>query len=246
MLVVRAVKEVNELRYVLCPRYLTDQRFWEVYFALADGHLPSVAFTWKEGDPLPQVRGGTEGAEEEFMSLGGLQGHLKSLGSRLSGAVAAAAAKGTGGVELATFLPLGSFTRGSEGAVPSGAGGGGASLVNGGGGGGSGAAAAAAVAASGALAGESSLLEADPDLEAYLQVADEAREGFDDDDPVEGDDVGGEGEEDDLDLDHYLNELSAEVDAGGGGGGDEGDGDDLDSVLKELQDDNNEDDESKV
>ncbi len=40
MLVVQVVKEINELRYVLCPKRMTDAQFWQIYFRLADKYLP--------------------------------------------------------------------------------------------------------------------------------------------------------------------------------------------------------------
>lgn len=43
-LVVQSVKEMNELRFVLCPRRMTDERFWAVYFSLAKKHLPRKAY----------------------------------------------------------------------------------------------------------------------------------------------------------------------------------------------------------
>lgn len=73
------------------------------------------------------------------------------------------------------------------------------------------AAAGSAAVGAGALAGaaeapkEAGGLEADPDLEAYLQVAiNEEKEGASGEEEV--------GDED-IDLDSYINELSAEVEA---------------------------------
>ena len=43
MLVVQVVKEINELRYVLCPKRMTDVQFWQIYFRLADKYLPEEA-----------------------------------------------------------------------------------------------------------------------------------------------------------------------------------------------------------
>ena len=43
MLVVQVVKEINELRYVLCPKRMTDAQFWQIYFRLADKYLPEEA-----------------------------------------------------------------------------------------------------------------------------------------------------------------------------------------------------------
>lgn len=229
MLVVRVVQEVNELRYVLCPRYMDDQRFWQVYFALAKPHLPSAAFSWEEGDTLPPISGAQDDKDTDpdpFMSLTGFQDQIKHIGTKLQAAATAAAtaakhAKGPGGVELATLLPLGvGATRDGADAVQDDAGG----------------ATGLTQDASLPLSQSGTLLEADPDLEAYLQVADEARDELADSVGEEDLDV-----EEDLDLDQYLNELSAEVEEGGlpldeeGGDGDEVDGVDVDAVLRELQ-----------
>lgn len=257
MLVVRAVKEVNELRYVLCPRYMQDQKFWEIYFALAASHLPAVASTWKEGDSLPLIAGTSQGDEDSFMSVTGLQGHLKTIGTKIQ-AAATAATKGKvggGGVELSSLLPLGGTSSGSAAADSAD---------------GSGIKVTSEEAKNSAHGG--ALLETDPDLEAYLQTADEEREGNYkyNLDASEGGGGGGSGsggggtsneldeqlclredrgdnaEDDDLDLDRYLNELSAEVgdaeggeegekdgDSSGDGAGDHGD---VEAALRELQD----------
>lgn len=44
MLVVQVAKEINELRYVLCPKRMTDAQFWQIYFQLAKKYLPEEAF----------------------------------------------------------------------------------------------------------------------------------------------------------------------------------------------------------
>ena len=44
MLVVQVVKEINELRYVLCPKRMTDAQFWQIYFQLAHKYLPDMAW----------------------------------------------------------------------------------------------------------------------------------------------------------------------------------------------------------
>ncbi len=49
LLVVQTVKEINELRFVLCPKRMTDNQFWKVYFTLAQKYLPPEAFA-----PAPQ------------------------------------------------------------------------------------------------------------------------------------------------------------------------------------------------
>jgi hypothetical protein len=221
---------------------MPDQKFWQVYFALTGAHLPAVASTWKEGDPLPPISGTKEGDEDTFMSVTQLQGHLKTIGTKIQAAAAAATKGKVGldGVELTSLLPVaGVGGVGTEGSNVSESG-------------------IAGVATNSETRG-GALLEADPDLEAYLQTADEERQGGDFKD-LENERAGsvekqlqlsengdGDNEDDDLDLDQYLNELSAEVGDAGGEiegeeqGNDDGDvenddDDDVEAVLRELQD----------
>jgi hypothetical protein len=213
---------------------MPDQKFWEVYFALAASHLPAIACTWKDGDPLPSVSGTKEGDEDTFMSVTGLQGHLKTIGTKIQ-AAATAATKGkvgAAGVELTSLLPLGVVGGTSDGSTSAPPEAGGTPEGTG-----------SSTARSGAL------LETDPDLEAYLQTADEERgdNGAGDDNSSRGekhvDADGVENDDDDLDLDQYLNELSAEVGeaegeegAENGGGGSDENEDDVEAVLRALQD----------
>lgn len=44
MLIVQSVKEINELRFVLCPKRMTDEQFWKIYFTLTKKQLPETAF----------------------------------------------------------------------------------------------------------------------------------------------------------------------------------------------------------
>ncbi len=44
LLVVHSVQEINELRFVLVPKRMTDQDFWRIYFTLARKYLPACAF----------------------------------------------------------------------------------------------------------------------------------------------------------------------------------------------------------
>jgi hypothetical protein len=85
-LVVRSVLEVDQLRYILCPRYMTDERFWTVYFALAARNLPAGAGTWAEGDTLPPLSGDVAEVEGVGSPLSELGGHLKELGAKIQGA----------------------------------------------------------------------------------------------------------------------------------------------------------------
>jgi len=40
MLLIQAIPAFNDLRYVLCPRKMPEERFWEVYFRLTAPYLP--------------------------------------------------------------------------------------------------------------------------------------------------------------------------------------------------------------
>ncbi|XP_068479159.1 uncharacterized protein [Phaseolus vulgaris] len=39
ILVLSRVKEISQLRYVLCPRHLKENQFWKIYFKLARSHV---------------------------------------------------------------------------------------------------------------------------------------------------------------------------------------------------------------
>ena len=48
------VQEMNELRFVLVPKRLTDEQFWSIYFALTRARLPKEAFdTAMQASPEP-------------------------------------------------------------------------------------------------------------------------------------------------------------------------------------------------
>ena len=221
---------------------MPDQKFWQVYFALTGSHLPAIASTYKEGDPLPPVSGAKEEDEDTFMSLTGIQGHLKTIGTKIQAAATAATkgkVGGSGGVELSSLLPL--SVAGGTGSSRTTADGTGTLESTGPGG-------ESTNSAHEVRGG--ALLEADPDLEAYLQTADDERqENYSTQNRTEIDDTqrnleDGDVDEDDLDLDQYLNELSAEVGGeneeieaeNGGDDDDDDDGIDVEAVLKELQD----------
>ncbi|XP_074587764.1 uncharacterized protein LOC141843610 [Curcuma longa] len=38
-LVLSTVKEISKFRYELCPRYMKERKFWQIYFALVDTHV---------------------------------------------------------------------------------------------------------------------------------------------------------------------------------------------------------------
>jgi len=80
-LLLREVKEINELRYVLCPKYMDDRQFWEIYFQLVKDKIPQVAFTWREGDNLPNYGKQTE---EDPLSFEYLGSQLRTLSKKAS------------------------------------------------------------------------------------------------------------------------------------------------------------------
>jgi hypothetical protein len=218
LLVVRAVAEVNELRYVLCPRYMTDAEFWGIYFTLSKQHLPASAIDWREGDPLPPVAG-ISNTNEEFMSFSGIGNQLRSLTTKLQSSATAAAANLPAGVELTTLLPGRDVPFNSErddncGSESSNAYGG-----------------TKGKSAEVSKSRSGTLLSVDPDLEAYLQAASPGEEeeggenGGYDTDTAEGED-----EVDLAGMDEYLNELDAVEPE------EDEDALDVEEVLKELQD----------
>ena len=60
------VKEINELRFVLCPKRMNDAQFWIVYFSLARKYMPAKAY-----DPGFQIPEGSRPAEPQrkFLDL---------------------------------------------------------------------------------------------------------------------------------------------------------------------------------
>jgi uncharacterized protein YqfB (UPF0267 family) len=83
-LLIREVKEINELRYVLCPKYMDDQQFWDIYFQLVKDKIPQVAFTWKEGDNLPSSG---KQIEQDPLSFDYLGSQLRTLSKKASSVV---------------------------------------------------------------------------------------------------------------------------------------------------------------
>ena len=55
LLIVQAAPEVDELRYVLVPKRLTERAFWARYFSLARARLPAVAFDADAPAPVAEV-----------------------------------------------------------------------------------------------------------------------------------------------------------------------------------------------
>jgi BSD domain len=87
-LVVANVKEVDELRFVLCPRYMDDERFWAVYFSLVRKQLPDKAYSWPEGEELPFAAAAAACAGPETDMFTGIGSQLQLLGRKIQQATA--------------------------------------------------------------------------------------------------------------------------------------------------------------
>lgn len=95
LLVVQAVTEINELRFVLCPKRMTDKQFWHTYFHLARKHLPPEAF-----DPHFQPKQPPTAAAEQPVDfqtrLQQLSASAQHWGTSTAASVAALAGKSSG------------------------------------------------------------------------------------------------------------------------------------------------------
>ena len=179
-LVLERAPQLRDLRFVLCPRRLDDFQFWLTYFTLCRRYLPREAF-----DPAAAAAASAAAAGGSGAAAAGAAG-------------AAAAAAAAGGAERSRH-GSGGVGGGGGGPAHGGSDTDGAHSDGGseGGGGGEGGGAAALAE-----------LEADPELDAYLQealaVGDGASDGHGDGHTGGGSDEG--------DLDDYINQLE-----GGGG-----------------------------
>lgn len=173
-LVVKAAKEINELRFVLCPRYMTDARFWHIYFTLTRKYLPDEAFHWVEGDPLPDLRSqtGTDNSKktDDASSFAIIGSQLRHFSSKIQEAAQSSSA---GKLELSNLT---SYLTGDTSASPQ------------------------AIAEENPVStptprSPAGILEADPDLEEYLKEVVDCEDAE---------------ENEELDLEQYLQELSAD------------------------------------
>lgn len=220
-LVVKTAKEVNELRFVLCPRYMTDARFWHIYFTLIMKYLPDEAYTWKSGDKLPEIitvrstSTSPQGDTTSGISFASLGSQLKQFSSKVQTVAQQTAHKGK--LELSTLKSAlsSSTTTGSATAPPLSTTSTTTTTDN-----------TESVSTQqqqqqqqqlSSSAVDNTLLGNDPDLEAYLKElalteGDEDNNNNNDNDSDGPLHQGVEGGDDDLDLDKYLEELT-----GGGG-----------------------------
>jgi hypothetical protein len=141
-LILERVPQLQDLRFVLCPRKLDEYEFWMIYFTLCRRYLPKAAFD-ADGGAAALAEAATAAAAASSSGRGGGNGGGGGGGgglpqNRSAGTLAAAS---------------GAAATGAAAAAASGAGSGGAESDGGGGG-------------SDALGD----LAADPELDAYLQV----------------------------------------------------------------------------
>jgi len=99
LLLVKNVKEIDELRFVLCPKYMDDNQFWDTYFKLMKNELPKISSTWKEGDRLPRPY---SESKQEAAPLDFLEDQFKSFGKKASSAVIRAGT--SAGVDMSKIL----------------------------------------------------------------------------------------------------------------------------------------------
>uniref|UniRef100_A0A0V0H1I8 Putative ovule protein n=1 Tax=Solanum chacoense TaxID=4108 RepID=A0A0V0H1I8_SOLCH len=56
LLVLSKLKELSQLRFKLCPRFLKDHQFWMIYFALVKGFVAKYELRAIQFDKLKQMR----------------------------------------------------------------------------------------------------------------------------------------------------------------------------------------------
>jgi len=87
ILLLRRVKEVDALRYALCPKVMDDGVFWAIYFDLVRKMLPGEAYTYREGGGVVLPRRYEDVVEErcgggKFVSI---ESRFREIGERLRG-----------------------------------------------------------------------------------------------------------------------------------------------------------------
>lgn len=100
LLLVKNVKEIDELRFVLCPKYMDDGQFWDTYFKLMKEKLPTIAFTWEEGDVLPRPH--CDAPKETTAPLDYFEDQFRDFSKKASSAVLRAGA--SAGVDMSKLL----------------------------------------------------------------------------------------------------------------------------------------------
>ncbi|XP_016449671.1 uncharacterized protein LOC107774599 [Nicotiana tabacum] len=64
LLVLSKLKELSQLRFKLCPRYLKEHQFWAIYFALVKGYIAKYELRAIQLDTLKQIRMENENAPD--------------------------------------------------------------------------------------------------------------------------------------------------------------------------------------
>lgn len=64
LLVLSKLKELSQLRFKLCPRYLKEHQFWAIYFALVKGYIAKYELRAIQLDTLKQIRKENENAPD--------------------------------------------------------------------------------------------------------------------------------------------------------------------------------------
>ncbi len=92
ILLLQRVKEVDALRFTLCPKYMDDGVFWAIYFELVRKMLPDEAYEDVEGGELKLPRRYEEVVEERARkNTGGLEflesrlREMRAIGGRVMG-----------------------------------------------------------------------------------------------------------------------------------------------------------------
>lgn len=176
-LMLQRVQQLQDLRFVLCPKNMDEYMFWLIYFTLCKRYLPQQQHQAEDPETAAVAAAGAAAAAA---AAGGAAVAHSSGGDAAAAAAGSSQSQGDGG------------TAASQGA-------------------GAASAAAGAGAGAGAAPGEAEQLvelgDDDPELTAYLQDALQL-----DGKAGEGDDSGELGSDMD-DLDDYLTQLDAEVNA---------------------------------
>ncbi|RMZ52414.1 hypothetical protein APUTEX25_000689 [Auxenochlorella protothecoides] len=95
-------KDIHELRFMLCPRYMTDGHFWHTYFSLMKPHLPAESLTWPMDTPFVNPKPEQPAAPVSSL-LSDFRSQIQSLGSQVQAAAHMTSVSGAGpaSVELA-------------------------------------------------------------------------------------------------------------------------------------------------
>ncbi|KFM27816.1 hypothetical protein F751_5923 [Auxenochlorella protothecoides] len=88
-------KDIHELRFMLCPRYMTDGHFWHTYFSLMKPHLPAESLTWPMDTPFVNPKPEQPAAPVSSL-LSDFRSQIQSLGSQVQAAAHMTSVSGAG------------------------------------------------------------------------------------------------------------------------------------------------------